>query len=249
MTQLAIIGGTGLAQLPGLNIIRRELVETPFGTPSSPLIHGELEGREIVFLPRHGEDHTLPPHRVNYRANIHALQQVGIENIVAIVAVGGIGDDMLPGEIAIPDQIIDYTWGRKQTFFEDVSDPVIHIDFTHPYCEALRKSLLAAASQCGVRVGNGGVYGATQGPRLETAAEILRMQRDGCTLVGMTGMPEAALARELELCYASCALVVNRAAGLGVGEITMDDIRVTLVDGMEDILRILSAWVRANDTT
>lgn len=245
MTQLGIIGGTGLTRLTGLNDIREKRVETPFGEPSSPLIYGELEGREVVFLPRHGKAHSLPPHKVNYRANIHALHQAGVSHVVAIVAVGGIGDDMRPGVIAIPDQIIDYTWGRKQTFFEDDAGPVTHIDFTHPYCEALRNNLLEVARKRGIQACDGGVYGATQGPRLETAAEIRRMKRDGCTLVGMTAMPEAALARELGLCYANCALVVNLAAGLGKGEITMEDIQATMADGMEEIRKILSGWAGA----
>ncbi len=250
MTKFAIIGGTGLTQMAGLNIVRREPVVTPWGEPSSPLLVGELAGTEVVFLPRHGEHHTLPPHRVNYRANLHALHQAGVEQVIAVAAVGGISDDMTPGVIAIPDQIIDYTWGREHTFFDTHPSPVTHIDFTDPYCEDLRLELLGVSEKCGVAVFDGGVYGATQGPRLETAAEIDRMHRDGCTLVGMTGMPEAALARELGLCYACCAVVANRAAGCGDGgEISMAEIESTLDIAMAGVGTLLGEFFTNIEST
>jgi len=243
MAKLAVIGGSGLVQLEGMNIIRRERVETPYGVPSSPLVYGELEGVELIFLPRHGDGHSIPPHRVNYRANIHALHEAGVENIIAIAAVGGIREDMAPGVIAIPDQIIDYTWGRKHTFFEGDQHSVTHIDFTRPYSERLRKVLFAAAIKTDIDLIDGGTYGATQGPRLETAAEIQRMQRDGCTMAGMTGMPEAALARELEISYTCCAVSANWAAGLSDGEISMTEIQSTLAAAMGNIRRLLSMSV------
>jgi len=239
VTTLGIIGGTGLTQLEGLTITRREKVNTPYGKLSAPLVYGQINAVDIVFLARHGQDHSIPPHRVNYRANLFALHEAGVEDIIAVAAVGGIREDMAPGVMALPDQIIDYTWGREQTFFDDNLDQVTHIDFSNPYCETLRSHLLATAKTCGVAVTDGGVYGATQGPRLETAAEIDRMQRDGCTLVGMTGMPEAALARELGLCYASCAVVANWAAGRGEGEISMAEIEVTLDTAMEQVRALL----------
>ncbi len=244
MTKLAVIGGSGLARLEGMNITRHERVETPYGEPSSPLVYGELEGVEVVFLPRHGGGHTIPPHQINYRANIFALHQAGVEDVIAIAAVGGIREDMGPGVIAVPDQIIDYTWGRKHTFFEDGLDAVTHVDFTRPYCETLRRDLLAIAREQGIPVAEEGVYGATQGPRLESGAEIDRMQRDGCTLVGMTGMPEASLAREIGLCYASCAVVANRAAGRGEGEISMAEIESTLEKTMGQIKILLSSFLK-----
>lgn len=244
MAALGVIGGTGLAQLDGLGVIRRELPDTPYGEPSAALIHGRINDREVVFLARHGEGHTIPPHRVNYRANLFALREAGVEQLVAVAAVGGIQETMVPGVIAVPNQIIDYTWGRKHTFFEDELDQVTHIDFTHPYCDTLREIILAAASKCDVPIANGGVYGATQGPRLETAAEIDRMQRDGCTLVGMTGMPEAALARELGLCYASCAVVANRAAGRGVGDISMLEVEATLESAMQQVRVLLCGLLK-----
>lgn len=240
MTQLAIIGGTGLASPEYLKVHSQENVHTPFGEPSGPVTRGSLFGQSVLFLPRHGYGHHLPPHRVNYRANIWALRELGASDIIAVAAVGGITAAMAPGVLAVPDQVIDYTWGRASTFFEDDLDHVTHIDFTNPYCEDLRTRLLQAANRAGVDMVDGGTYGATQGPRLETSAEIQRLQRDGCDLVGMTGMPEAALARELSLCYASCAVVANWAAGQSDGEITMADIEANLKGGMTQLGRVLS---------
>lgn len=239
MSEIAIIGGTGLTRLNPLEIVRREMVQTPFGEPSGALIHGRLYGRDVVFLARHGYGHTIPPHKVNYRANIWALKHIGVEKVVAVAAVGGIREDMAPGRIAVPDQIIDYTYGRDQTFFEDDLEHVTHIDFTWPYTEALRQSLLDGGKQAGIDVIADGCYGATQGPRLETAREIDCMERDGCDLVGMTGMPEAALARELELEYACCSVVANWAAGRGEGEITMEEIESHLQNGMAQLAQLL----------
>ncbi|HYQ70491.1 MAG TPA: S-methyl-5'-thioinosine phosphorylase [Gammaproteobacteria bacterium] len=242
---IAIIGGTGLARLRDLAVTRRETLQTPYGEPSSALTTGSLFGREVVFLARHGDRHTIPPHRVNYRANLWALKNTGISQVVSVCAVGGISQRTGPGVIVIPDQIIDYTWGREHTLFEDDLDTVTHIDFTEPYCEDLRHALLAAAGRAGVDVFDRGTYGATQGPRLETAAEIDRMARDGCDIVGMTGMPEASLARELGLCYAACAVSVNAAAGRGTGAITMEAIEATLADSMSRVLRILEQAIIA----
>ena len=212
---LGIIGGSGLTQLDNLETTRRELVHTPYGEPSGALTFGMIRGREVVFLARHGYGHTIPPHAVNYRANMWALQAQGAEDIVSVASVGGIRTDLLPGALALPDQIIDYTHGRGSTYFDQSDRGVTHIDFTHPYCAALRSRLAAAAAAAGERIVDGGTYAATQGPRLETAAEITRLERDGADMVGMTGMPEAALARELGLCYAAIAVVVNYAAGRG----------------------------------
>ncbi|AKH19643.1 S-methyl-5'-thioinosine phosphorylase [Sedimenticola thiotaurini] len=243
MTDLAIIGGSGLTRLQGLQITRRQVVHTPYGEPSAPVIHGILNQREIAFLPRHGAGHTIPPHKVNYRANIWALEHIGARKILAIAAVGGIGPAMAPGVIAIPDQIIDYTYGRDHTYFEHELSKVTHIDFTYPYSEKMRQSIMRAAKSAGVPVIPNGVYGATQGPRLETAMEINRMERDGCTLVGMTGMPETALARELDLDYACCAVVANWAAGRGDGPISMKQIEQYIGQGMAQIISLIEALV------
>ncbi len=244
MTETAIIGGTGLTSLEGLEIVRREVVNTPYGEASGPLVHGELQGHRVVFLPRHGSGHTIPPHKINYRANIWALKSIGVEKVIAINAVGGIAPEFSPGRLAFPDQIIDYTWSRINTFFEEGLTDVVHIDFAHPYCEELRALLVWAAGEAGVDAVNFGTYGATQGPRLETIAEIDRLERDGCHMVGMTGMPEAALAREQDLCYAACAVVANWAAGRGEGEqISMALIKEHLREGMAQVRRLLSEVV------
>jgi 5'-methylthioinosine phosphorylase len=239
MTKLAIIGGSGFTRMQSLEIVRREVVNTPYGEPSSPLIHGVYDGIEIIFLPRHGAGHTIPPHKINYRANIWAIKHIEVDYVIGMATVGGIRQDMQPGLIAIPDQIIDYTWGRGHTFFENDLSQVTHIDFTEPYCQRLREALIKAAGRAGVEIINNGTYGATQGPRLETAMEIRRMKTDGCDIVGMTGMPEAALARELGLCYAHCSVVANWAAGIGEGPITMSDIEVNMQTGMAKVYDLL----------
>lgn len=239
MAEIAIIGGTGLNSLKNLKITKREMVRTPHGLPSAPLVAGEVGGHEVVFLARHGGGHTIPPHQVNYRANLWALKQYGISKVIAVAAVGGIRADMAPGRLAFPDQIIDYTWSRHHTFFEGNLSHVTHIDFTYPYDAELRDLLLATAQDLQLEPVVDGTYGATQGPRLETAAEIRRMERDGCDMVGMTGMPEVALARELELRYATCAVVANWAAGKGDGIIVMDEIEAYLRQGMDKVRSLL----------
>lgn len=241
MAELAIIGGTGLTKLKNLEIEWRQVLHTPYGEPSGPLTHGKICGKEVVFLARHGTSHRIPPHQVNYRANIWALQHIGVGKVIAVAAVGAISDGIAPGTLVFPDQIIDYTWSREHTFFEGDLSRVTHIEFTNPYCEELRQQLIAAADRAGLQAVTRGTYGATQGPRLETAAEIDRLERDGCNVVGMTGMPETALARELGLCYATCAVAANRAAGRGEGEITMDDIERNLKAGMEQVRSLLAA--------
>lgn len=212
---LAIIGGSGLTQLSTLEVLRREVSRTPYGEPSGALTFGKLSGCEVVFLARHGYGHTIPPHRVNYRANLWALRAAGAESIVSVASVGGIRPDCVPGALVVPNQILDYTWGRANTFFDGLDAVVRHIDFTFPYDEGVRRRLFSMAHEAGEEVIDGAVYAATQGPRLETAAEIDRFERDGADVVGMTGMPEAALARELELPYAAINVVANYAAGRG----------------------------------
>jgi 5'-methylthioinosine phosphorylase len=245
MATLAIIGGTGLTNLKNLQIERREVMHTPYGEPSGALTFGTLCGKDVVFLARHGYGHTIPPHMVNYRANLWSLKQQGIERIIAVCAVGGIHPDIKPADVVIPDQIIDYTWSRDHTFFETDLTSVTHIDFTEPYCGELRELLKQSAQRAGVEVLTSGTYGASQGPRLESAAEIDRMERDGCDMVGMTGMPEAALARELGLCYAVCAVSANVAAGRGPGPIEMSEIEQNLKAGMSKVRSILEQAITA----
>lgn len=243
MAELAIIGGTGLTTLKNLEIKRREVMRTPYGEPSGPLVHGQLCNKDVVFLPRHGQGHTIPPHMVNFRANIWALKETGVDSIIAVAAVGGIEAGLKPTMLAFPDQIIDYTWSRKHTYFENNLSEVTHIDFTRPYSEPLRQLMIDAARELNIEFADHGTYGATQGPRLETAAEIDRLERDGCTIVGMTGMPEAALARELDLPYACCAVIANRAAGRGKGEISLDEIDANLTQGMETVRHLLETAI------
>ncbi|WP_313918552.1 S-methyl-5'-thioinosine phosphorylase [Tahibacter sp.] len=239
---LAIVGGTGLYQFPGLENVTRLSVDTPYGAASAPVVCGEIGGRPVAFLARHGEGHSVPPHRVNYRANLWALHSLGARRVIGVNAVGGIRDDMGPRVVAIPDQVIDYTHGRITSFCDADGAEVKHIDFSEPYTASLRQSLLTAAASAGVAVVDGGCYGATQGPRLETRAEIARLRRDGCDLVGMTGMPEAALARELELDYACVALIANWAAGCGnEAEISLDEIFANLRDATALVPRIVTA--------
>lgn len=244
---LGIIGGSGLYQLDSLEFERRERVDTAWGAASDELTFGRLSGEPVVFLPRHARGHSIPPHRINYRANIDSLKRVGASRIIAVAAVGGIDAACRPGSLVVPDQLIDYTSGRASTFFESPGDPVTHIDFTQPYDARLRRALAAAGAAIDLEIIATGVYGCTNGPRLETAAEIRRLARDGCTVVGMTGMPEAALARELGIGYACLAVVVNPAAGLAPdgAEISMASISEILRQCQSDVQRLLAQLCRA----
>jgi 5'-methylthioinosine phosphorylase len=242
--ELAIIGGTGLDDLEGLEVLEKRAVMTPYGAPSSPLSTGKIAGKCVIFLPRHGARHTLPPHRINYRANLYALYETGVKGVVAVNAVGGIHADMGPEHISIPDQIIDYSYGRDHTYSDDEKSVLEHVDFTEPYDQQLRACLLGAARRLTISVSDGATYACTQGPRLETRAEIDRLERDGCDIVGMTGMPEAALARELALPYASIALTVNWAAGRSAEAITLASIMATLQAGMMPVRAIIAQVIR-----
>ncbi len=241
---LAIIGGSGLTKLSTLAVAHREIVRTPYGEPSAPLLFGQIAGQDVVFLARHGHGHTIPPHRVNYRANVSALKERGAHAIVAVASVGGIRGHR-PGDLVLPHQLIDYTFDRQHTYFDGGDRKVVHVDFTHPYTPILRAHCLAAAGHAGIPITDGGVYAAVQGPRLETAAEIDRMERDGATMVGMTGMPEAALARELELPYAAICVIVNHAAGRGdsAESISMEALVRTLDAGMDKVRLLLDHLV------
>ena len=238
---LAIIGGSGLTQLSNLDVTRRLAVRTPYGEPSSALSFGRIAGEDVVFLARHGHGHTIPPHEVNYRANIWALKEQKVEGVISVASVGGIRADMTPGAIAVPHQIIDYTWGRKNTYFEGGEQPVTHIDFTAPYSAQLRSRIIAAARACGEAVIGDAIYAACQGPRLETAAEVDRLERDGADVVGMTGMPEAALARELELDYATIAVIAISAAGRAdsLDRVRLEQIGQVLQESLSRVRRII----------
>ena len=243
---LGIIGGSALNRIADLVGERRESVATPYGEPSAALTFGRLCGADVVFLARHGDAHTIAPHRINYRANIWALHAQGVRDVVAVATVGGIAEALAPGALLVPDQIIDYTHGREATFFDGSSQTLEHIDFTKPFCGSLRHRLLRAGAEAAEPVHDGGVYGTTQGPRLETAAEIKRMARDGADVVGMTGMPEAALAREMHLCYAMLAVVVNAAAGCGGNTegVAIAEITAAAEAAMQRVVRILCTVVQ-----
>ena len=245
---IAIIGGSGLTRLANLEITRRQIVRTPYGEPSGPLTFGRIGASEVVFLARHGYAHTLAPHEINYRANLWALQAKGVTNVIAVCTVGGIAEHLGAGTIAVPDQIIDYTWGRASTYFEGAEQPVTHVDFTHPYTQELRVAVMEAAKAVDISLFDGGTYAAVQGPRLETKAEIDRLERDGATMVGMTGMPEAALARELGLGYAALAVVVNAAAGRGASAraIPLADIGPVIEESMAQVRMIVAKMVETH---
>ena len=238
---LAIIGGSGLTKLANLEVTQRKVARTPYGEASGALTFGRICGREVIFLARHGYGHTIPPHEVNYRANLWALKDAGADSVVSVASVGAIRKDLTPGSLVIPHQMIDYTWGRRSTFFEGPGVPVNHIDFTEPFSAPLRKLLLDAAAGAKEKVFDSGVYAATQGPRLETAAEINRLERDGADMVGMTGMPEAVLAREVSLEYATVAAVANYAAGRGdsAHAVPLDKIGKILEEAMGRVRRII----------
>jgi len=241
MTKLAIIGGSGLTELDNLEIIEKINPDTVWGKPSATITVGKFNDIEILFLPRHGNPHTIPPHKINYRANIQALKDAGVSEIIAVNAVGGISNKMTPCRIVIADQLIDYTHSRIDSFYEENLKAVTHIDFTAPYSESLRLQLINAAKESNIDISPTGTYAVTQGPRLETAAEIIKYEKDGCDIVGMTSMPEASLARELEMDYACCSLVVNWAAGKSDEIITMEIIENNLKEGLGKIHELIVA--------
>jgi len=248
---LAVIGGSGLTQLANLDVSHREVLRTPYGEPSGAVIFGQICGSPVAFLARHGYGHTIPPHEVNYRANIWALCKRGALGIISVASVGSIRSDLKPGDVVIPHQIIDYTWGRKSTYHEGQECKVTHIDFTEPYDRLLRAQLIAAAGEVGIAVSSSAVYAATQGPRLETAAEINRLERDGADVVGMTGMPEAALAREMGVPYAAISVVANYAAGRADSRdgISFETIQGVLHESMGHVRTIIEKMVGCGDQT
>ena len=235
----AIIGGSGLNKFPEINMIDEIFPDTPWGKPSAPIEIGILNKTKIIFLPRHGEDNRIAPHKINYKANIWALHEINVRNIISVSVVGGITKSMSPNNIIIPDQIIDYTYNRDHTFSDGDPMDVEHIDFSNPYSEILRKKLIDSARVKKLKIHPKGTYGITQGPRLETAAEILRLENDGCNIVGMTGMPEAGLAKEIGIDYACYSLVTNWAAGKSDENITMEMIEKNLEDGLKNIKRLI----------
>ncbi|HKL62001.1 MAG TPA: S-methyl-5'-thioinosine phosphorylase [Woeseiaceae bacterium] len=245
---IAVIGGSGLERMPGVEVVESRETTTPFGPPSAALVRLSVSGQGFWFLSRHGAGHDIAPHRVNYRANLWALDQLGVTRVVAVNAVGVVPAEPPLGSLAVPDQVIDYTWGRESTFFDGESAPLEHADFTEPYAAGLRQALIREADALGIPCRAAGVYGVTQGPRLETRAEVDRLAGEGVDYIGMTGMPEAVLARELALEYACLAVLVNRAAGRGEVAIHAD-LEENLMRGAEAASRVALALIAATGTT
>ncbi|KAF0181959.1 MAG: 5'-methylthioadenosine phosphorylase [Nitrospirae bacterium] len=242
--KIGLIGGSGVYQMDGLNTCEEISADTPYGEPSAPVTRCELDGREIFFLPRHGKKHTIPPHKINYRANISAFRRLGVTRIFSIGAVGGMNENWTPGTIVIPNQIIDMTQGaRPGTFFDE--GRVMHVDFSQPYCMQMRTVILAQATILGEEAVDGGTYICTNGPRLESAAEIQFYQAIGAHVVGMTAMPEAALAREAEICYAGICIVTNPAAGLKNEHLTATEVIAAMNDASERLRLLLRAILLA----
>lgn len=237
---LGIIGGTGALDLFDVSEVRE--VETPWGRPSSDLARVDTGAGTAWFLARHGRPHRIPPHRINYRANVDALRRAGVRRVIGINAVGGMPPTAEPGTLVVPDQLIDYTWGRLHTFSDDDLADLQHVEFADPFAGPLRRDLLGAAESAGVEAVDGGCMGVTQGPRLETAAEVRRLVKDGCTLIGMTAMPEAALAREAGLDYASLCVVANAAGGIGEASISIEEIHLVLDQAMGQVRKLLAEF-------
>lgn len=241
--KLAIIGGSGFEKIAGTELLSAQILTTKYGEPSASIETYRCAGAEFYFLARHGRPHRIAPHRINYRANMRALYELGARRVIAINSVGGISVQSIAGAVMIPDQIIDYTYGREHTFCGDEDMPLQHVDFTEPYSSSLRTQLLQAAANAGVSVVDGGVYAATQGPRLESAAEIKRLERDGCDIVGMTGMPEATLARELGIDYAALCVVVNAAAGKNTEPLTIAAMQAAMTSALTEVEKTLLAFL------
>jgi 5'-methylthioadenosine phosphorylase len=223
MPLIGVIGGSGLYEIPGLAITARREMETPFGRPSAPYSIGRIGGADVAFLPRHGAPHRIQPHRINYRANIWGFRELGAERLISVNASGGINPALAPGGLVVLDQIIDMTQGAREATFYDADD-VVHVDFTEPYCPEMRAAALEAGRLTGAAPAETGTYVCVNGPRLESRAEIGSMARAGGDVVGMTGMPEAALARELEICLLGLTVVTNPAAGIAGRKLTTDEV-------------------------
>ncbi len=245
MSKIAVIGAAYLSNLPGLNLNERQGMDTPYGELASPLLHATLAEKKLILLSRHGEGYTIPTHRVNYRANIWALKELGVSKIIGVLSVGGIRPDMTPGHFSIPDQLIDYTHSRDATFFDTCQNSVHYLDFSYPFSQAMRQIFILNAEALGLNYSDSTTYGVSQGPRSQTVAEINRMEKDGCDLVGMSGMPEIVLARELGMEYVAIAVVTNKAAGRseGLPKVTRESMSHVLYDSREALFDLLSAGI------
>lgn len=241
MIEIGIIAGSGLQELGCEEIVETITLETPFGEPSDLYRICSISGAKAAFLPRHGIPHHIPPHKINYRANIWGFKKLGIRKVISINAVGGIKEGLKPGVIVIPDQVFDMTHGRENTFFD--KDEVVHIDLTEPFCKGLRELLFCAAENIGIPLVRSGTYACTNGPRLETGAEIRYFSTIGADIVGMTVMPEASLAREAEICYASISVVTNYAAGISKSKLTTEEVIDTMRSSIQKIGLLLKEFI------
>jgi 5'-methylthioadenosine phosphorylase len=236
--EIAIIGGTGLYAMLELGKSKTTVLKTPYGN-SSELLLGRLRGREVVFLPRHGRKHEIPPHLVNYRANIWALHRLGVKRVLATSSCGSINPQMRPGELAVLSQFIDFTKRRPQTFYEGGEESVAHIDVTEPYCPELRRVLIDSAEGLNLKVHPSAVYACTEGPRFETAAEVRALKMLGADVVGMTNVPECVLAREKEICYAALGVITNFAAGISRKRLTYTEVVGVLRESIGRVRKLL----------
>ncbi len=238
MPKIGIIGGSGVYEIPGIRFIREVSLKTPFGSPSDTYKILNLSEKDVVFLPRHGADHSIPPHKINYRANLWGFRELDVKRILSIGATGGINKAFQPGDILILDQVIDMTRNRTSTFYE--KDKVVHVDFTDPYCPELRKAYIETSHELHIKLHKKGTYICSEGPRLESRAEIRFFSAIGADVVGMTGMPEACLARELELCYSGITIVTNYAAGIKRQRLTISEVIDTMNKASEKLNMLLS---------
>jgi 5'-methylthioadenosine phosphorylase len=235
--RIAIIGGTGVYDPGILNDIQEEIVATPFGKVRALI--GKYQDREVVFVPRHGEKHSVPPHKINYRANIWSLRELGVERVIATAAVGSLNSDMKPTDLVMVDQFLDFTRGREQSFYEGGETGVFHVDVTNPYCRELRQVLFRNAKDLGMNVHFNGTYICTEGPRFETAAEIRMYRLLRGDVVGMTSVPEVVLARELGICYATIGMVTNYAAGISPTPLTHSEVIEVMAQNMANLRKLI----------
>ena len=240
MPIFGVISGSGLYDMPGLEITDSAKLTTPYGEPSDAYRIGRISGKDVAFLPRHGSPHYIQPHKINYRANLWGFRELNVEKIISIGASGGISGALKPGTITVPDQIIDTTSGRRSTFYD--KNEVVHIDFTEPFCPDMRNSIFRAAEQAGVPAVRSGTYVCTNGPRLETAAEIRTFANWGADMVGMTAMPESCLARELEICFAGISVITNFAAGIAGQKLTSTEVVETMRSAADGLKSLLAAF-------
>lgn len=240
--KIAIIGGTGVYDPQILDNIREEKIDTPYGSVYA--VVGTYQGAEVAFMARHGKDHSVPPHLVNYRGNIAGLKQMGVKKIIATAAVGSLNPDMRPGQFVFVDQFLDFTKGRPSTFVEQ---GVVHLDMTDPYCSGLRQLLSATARRLGMEHHTAGTYVCTEGPRFETTAEIKMLSRLGGDLVGMTSVPEVVLAREAEICYATIAMVTNFAAGISPNKLSHQEVVDMMAQNGEKLRKLVMQAVSDMD--